>query len=96
MSLFMPSTVNIESHEIERALTTFEDDLDSRISSAITHATESLAPSILESLYATLPQALEERRTAQASFEARLYEQWQDGLDRREMLIIIAHDSGET
>ena len=88
-------TVNISSEEIEHALLEFKDKLDARLSRAIDHAVENLAPAILESLYATLPLALEERRTAQADFEARLRERWQDGLDRLEMLIIIAHEASE-
>lgn len=91
----LTETIYISSDEIEHALLEFEDNLDSRVSSAINRIVENLVPSILESLYGTLPQALEERRTAQANFEARLYERWQGGLDRLEMLIIIAHEAGE-
>jgi hypothetical protein len=54
-----------------------------------------MAPSILKSLYEALPPTLQERRAAQCEFEERLQQRWQDGLDRLEMLIIMAHEAGE-
>lgn len=89
-------TINVTSDEIERAFTEFEDKLDNRIQGAIKHALEHMAPSILESLHAALPEALNEWRAAQAGFEERLHKRWQAGLDRLEMLIVIAHEAGET
>jgi hypothetical protein len=56
---------------------------------------EELAPPILQSLYGTLPQSLQEWHAAKRAFEERLYDRWKEGLDRLDMLITMAHEAGE-
>ena len=57
---------------------------------------EELTPSVLESLYADAPEALRHRRKQESQFRQHLSTRWKEGLDRLEMLIMIAQESGET
>ncbi len=89
-------TIDISEGETERAWREFEGKLEARVTGAIERVLEKITPSVLETLYASLPETLEEHRSVQADFETRLQERWKGGLDRLEMLIIIAHEAGET
>lgn len=88
--------IAITSEDIDSALVEHEQSLDGTTERLINRALEEMVPSVLQSLYTALPQALKERRSIQRNFEKRLKNQWQGGLDRLEMLIIMAHESGES
>ncbi len=63
---------------------------------AVTRAIGDLAPRVLRSLYDALPEALRGWHAAQRAFERRLRRRWKGSLDRLDMLITMAHESGET
>ncbi len=89
-------TIDISREETERAWREFEGKLEARVMDATERVLEKITPAVLETLYASLPETLKEHRRVQADFETRLQERWKDGLDRLEMLIVIAHEAGET
>jgi hypothetical protein len=90
------NALSISADDVEHAHVELTNDIGNRAERVIEHALEHMAPSILESLYEALPQQLKEQRAVQQQFEDRLHLQWQGGLDRLEMLIIMAHEAGET
>lgn len=62
----------------------------------ITRLVNEASPSVLATLYADARKALRDRRKQQRRFEKNLYHRWQNGLDRLEMLIMIAQEAGGT
>ncbi|HEV8000719.1 MAG TPA: DUF5677 domain-containing protein, partial [Planctomycetaceae bacterium] len=90
------NALTISSEDVELAHVELANEIDKRAERVVEHALEKMAPNIVESLYAALPQQLKEQRAVQEGFEERLYQRWKGGLDRLEMLIIMAHESGET
>lgn len=56
---------------------------------------EKIWPSVLKSLYKTLPKAMRGWRAARRAFEKRIYKQWKRGLDRLDMLVHMADESRE-
>src|SRR5262245_3524660 len=56
----LTQTISISSEDVEHALHAFEDKLIAGAEGVVNHALEHMAPSILNSLYAALPEALQE------------------------------------
>src|SRR5262249_15263272 len=88
-------SISISPDMVERAMHELEEKMDTDAQQAITRAVDRLAPRILRSLYDALPEALREWHAAQLDFESRLRSRWKAGLDRLDMLITMAHESGE-
>lgn len=90
----LPEEIVITSDDLESALKKLEVDMESHAERGILSALDALPPGILQSLYAHLPEALRRRRGNEAAFRERLCARWKEGLDRLEMLIMIAQESG--
>ncbi len=86
----------ISSDDLEAALKRLEVDMEDHVERGILTALDEVSPDILKSLYADLPEALRHRRGIEVQFRERLYTRWKEGLDRLEMLIMIAQESGDT
>lgn len=89
-------TISIGAQDLELAIKDLENKVETATERTITRVVEQIAPSVLKTLYDTLPTALREWHSLQRSFENRLRHRWKTGLDRLEMLITMAHESGET
>lgn len=85
----------ITESDIETAWRGFEGDMEFRSERAVQVALEKLPPDLLESLYRDAPAALRHRRQIDAEFRRRLRKRWREGLDRLDMLILMAQESGE-
>ncbi len=88
-------TISITNDDVDLAMHELEASQDADAGCTVMRVVEELAPRILQSLYDTLPQALQEWHAAQRAFEERLYDRWKEGLDRLDMLITMAHEAGE-
>lgn len=86
--------IAITEEDVDRAMREIETALEGGADGM--RVVEEFAPRILQSLYDSLPQALQEWHTVQRAFEARLHDRWKEGLDRLDMLITMAHEAGET
>jgi len=86
--------VVITSDDLEAALKKLEVDIENHVERGILSALDELPAGILQSLYADLPEALRHRCGNEAVFRKRLCARWKEGLDRLEMLIMIAQESG--
>jgi Family of unknown function (DUF5677) len=86
--------VVITSDDLEVALKRLEGDMEDHVERGILSALDELPAGILQSLYADLPEALRHRRGNEEDFRERLFARWKEGLDRLEMLIMIAQESG--
>ena len=89
-------TILISPDMIDQAFQDLEEKIETDTERAITSVVDEIAPSILGSLYAALPEALRGWHAAQRAFERRLRGRWKAGLDRLDMLITMAQESGET
>lgn len=89
-------SISISPDDVESAMSELEETLDAAAERAISHAVDVSAPRILRSLYDALPAALREWHAAQRAFERQVRRRWKAGLDRLDMLITMAHESGET
>lgn len=87
--------ISITPEDLKAALTTLENDIETHTEQSILTALEELPPGILESLYDDLPEALRHRRGLESQFRDRLYGRWKEGLDRLEMLLMIAQEAGD-
>ncbi|MDB5321427.1 MAG: hypothetical protein JWN40_3058 [Phycisphaerales bacterium] len=87
--------VQLADDDLRTALTELESDIASGIEKAIPKAIEEFWPGVLSSLYADLPKALGHRRRQQRRFEKRLYARWKEGIDRLEMMLMIAQEAGD-
>jgi hypothetical protein len=88
-------TISITDDDVDRAMHELGASQDANAVCTVMRVVEELSPRILQSLYDTLPQALQEWHAAQRAFEERLYDRWKEGLDRLDMLITMAHEAGE-
>ena len=88
--------INITSEDLEAVLKRLEDDIEGHAERAVLAALDELPPGILKSLYSDLPEALRHRRGLESQFRDRLFARWNEGLDRLEMLIMIAQEAGGT
>lgn len=88
--------INITSEDLEAALKTLEEDIEGRAEQSVLTALDELPPGVLKSLYDDLPEALRHRRGLESQFRYRLFGRWKEGLDRLEMLIMIAQEAGST
>lgn len=77
-------------HELQEYMEFCEIDSNNRIGRVV----DETVPPFLESLYESLPTHLQEWKQLRQSFEDDLYKHWKEGLDRIEMLITMAHESG--
>jgi hypothetical protein len=89
-------TIALTEEEIDRAVDDLESTHEPVVEGAVIRIVEEFAPQMLQTLYGSLPQALQEWHAAQRGFEERLYDRWKEGLDRLDMLVTMAHESGET
>jgi Family of unknown function (DUF5677) len=89
------NAVTISDDDVERAQLELVTNLGDKVDHVTEQVMERIAPSMLQSLYAALPRQLREQRAIEKRFEKRLRLRWQRGLDRLEMLIIMAHEAGE-
>jgi hypothetical protein len=88
--------IEITSEDLEAALKKFEKDMGERAEKAVFAALDELPPGVLKSLYDDLPAALQHRRELESLFRERLFGRWKKGIDRLEMLIMIAQEAGNT
>ncbi|HUE69417.1 MAG TPA: DUF5677 domain-containing protein [Pirellulaceae bacterium] len=88
--------IRITSEDLEAALKTLEEDMEGRAEKSVLAALDELPPGVLKSLYDDLPEALRHRRGLECQFRDRHFGRWKEGLDRLEMLIMIAQESGST
>lgn len=86
--------ITIEQNDLEDAMVEFEKVVEGSAERVVNASLKEMPPRVLTSLYGALPEALKERRTLQRRFEKQLQKQWQEGLDRLEMLVIMAKESG--
>jgi hypothetical protein len=83
------------TEDLAAGLSEFEGEFASNIEEAIPKAIEETWPGVLSALYSDLPKALRHRRANERRFAQRLRSQWKGGLDRLEMLLMIAQESGQ-
>jgi len=88
-------TIAITNEDVERAMHELETAQGASAEDAVMRVVNEVSPNILQSLYDSLPQALDEWHAAEHEFEERLYDRWKEGLDRLDMLITMAHEAGE-
>ena len=86
--------IEITSEDLEAALKKFEKDMGERAEKAVFAALDELPPGVLTSLYDDLPEALQHRRELESLFREGNFGRWKEGIDRPEMLIMIAQESG--
>lgn len=96
VELDLEAPLEITPRDAEEALAGLEGQMEEGIEEAIASALEHVPPDVLRSLYADSPEALKDRRDRLSGFEQRLNKRWGEGLDRLEMLIIIAQEAGST
>jgi hypothetical protein len=89
-------SISISPDMVEHELHELQEKMGTDTERAVTSAVDDLVPRILSSLYDSLREALHEWHAAQRAFESRLRRRWGVGLDRLDMLVTIAHESGET
>lgn len=87
--------ITITDEDCERALREVVTKYETAAEGTVMRVLEELAPSILQSLYDALPQALQEWHAIQRGFEERLRARWKEGLDRLDMIITMAQEAGE-
>ncbi len=91
----LSADISITPEDLKAALTALENDIESHTEQLILAALEELPPEILGSLYDDLPKALRHRRGLETQFRDRLHGRWKEGLDRLEMLLMIAQEAGD-
>lgn len=96
VELDIETPITITPADVEEALKGVEGQMADHVEKAIATALEHVPPDILRSLYADAPAALKDRREMLRGFEGRLVDRWGEGLDRLEMLIMIAQEAGGT
>lgn len=87
--------LELTDEELQTSFDEYECDVMGRIERAVSKSLETGAPLVLASLKKSAASELAERRRVQREFEERLVARWQPGLDRLEMLVIIAMEAGE-
>jgi hypothetical protein len=82
--------------ELTAAMPEAEEKVSAGIEKAIADTLDHIPASVLATLYADAPRALHVRRVQQRRFEKGVYKRWKSGLDRLEMLLMIAQEAGQT
>jgi len=86
--------IEIDDSDLQSALQQVEDKFSSNITKVITQSIDEMSPSVLSRLYASASEALRHRHKQQRLFEKRLRNRWKEGIDRLEMLVMIAQEAG--
>jgi len=89
------TNVQISSGELIASLKELENDVSSGVEETIERTLADIPSGVLSSLYADAPAALRHNRGQQRQFQNRLYKRWKEGIDRLEMMIMIAQEAGD-
>ena len=87
--------VGLGAEDIQRALDELLSATEDGVDKAVLRIVDETPPRILKSLYRDAARAIAERRAIARGCERRLRHTWREPLKRLEMLVIIAHESGE-
>lgn len=87
--------ISLTPEEIDNAHTELAQTLEGIVGRVINDALTNTPPRILKTLSSSASDELGHRRAGLRLFEERLYQRWQLGLDKLEMLIAIADESSE-
>lgn len=88
--------LDLTAENISQAFAEFETESAELVERCVLNSVREISPNVLESLYKDAPRALAERRRRRRSFERHLQRRWALGLNRLEMLLIIAEEAGAT
>ncbi len=87
--------VMLTAEDLHTGLNDFEREITDKIQKSVLRSMEVIPPQVLSALHKLSESELAVRRQQQGEFQDRLLARWQGGLDRLEMLIMVAQESGD-